>query len=368
MDDVKRFKEAPVAHDNLTTAVNTLVQHIQVPVAPLILVYGPSHVGKTTLRNIVTKKIMALSQEQVEGDPSYIPIVSMSVMASPNGVFDLTDLYVPLLTKLGDPVCLRRRAIYPTTLFGDVEDVYPEGEQRKPRELRRVAINLLKRRRPMAVIIDEAQHMSKVGSGKRIHSQLDYIKSLVDEAGVPFILIGTYELLAFRDLGDQLNNRSVDVHFPRYEPEGSDLLKFRDSLYTMSQHMNVAKDFDIWANWEYMYERSLGCIGSLKMWLTAAYSLALGTQDKVLRKKHLDATAKSTEQLVTMAKEIVEGERSVAGCATNVTKLRQLIGLDKQSTRKDDADVEPGTKKSNPKGNVGDRNAYRDAVGAAVGA
>ena len=42
------------------------------------------------------------------------------------------------------------------------------------------------------------------------------IKSTASRAQTVHVLIGTYELLAFRNLSGQLSRRSVDLHFSRY--------------------------------------------------------------------------------------------------------------------------------------------------------
>ena len=52
-------------------------------------------------------------------------------------------------------------------------------------------------RRPAAVLIDEAQHLAKMGSGRRLADQLDVIKSLANRTKTVQVLFGTYELLAF---------------------------------------------------------------------------------------------------------------------------------------------------------------------------
>src|SRR5207253_2450185 len=58
----------------------------------------------------------------------------------------------------------------------------------------------LRHRRPAAVLIDEAQHLAKVPSGRRLADQLDVIKSIASHTGTVHVLFGTYDLLAFRNL------------------------------------------------------------------------------------------------------------------------------------------------------------------------
>ncbi len=74
-------------------------------------------------------------------------------------------------------------------------------------------------RRPAAFFIDEAQHLAKMKSGRKLQDQLDSIKSLASLTDTVHILVGTYELLPFRNLSAQLSRRSIDIHFPRYRAE-----------------------------------------------------------------------------------------------------------------------------------------------------
>ncbi|MDJ0574677.1 MAG: hypothetical protein QNJ65_05865, partial [Xenococcaceae cyanobacterium MO_234.B1] len=59
----------------------------------------------------------------------------------------------------------------------------------------------------------------KIGTGSnagKLLDQLDWIKSMTNVTGVLHILIGTYELLDFRNLSGQASRRGLDIHFPRY--------------------------------------------------------------------------------------------------------------------------------------------------------
>ena len=79
--------------------------------------------------------------------------------------------------------------------------------------------NAIRHRRPAAVIIDEAQHLARMACGRKLSDQLDVIKSIASRTQTVQVLIGTYELLAFRNLSGQLSRRSVDLHFLRYRAE-----------------------------------------------------------------------------------------------------------------------------------------------------
>jgi len=77
-------------------------------------------------------------------------------------------------------------------------------------------------RRPVAVMIDEAQHLGKIPSGRRLLDQLDVIKSIANQKKTAQVLFGTYDLLAFRNLNGHLSRRSIYVHLARYRAEDSE--------------------------------------------------------------------------------------------------------------------------------------------------
>ena len=77
-------------------------------------------------------------------------------------------------------------------------------------------------RRPVAIMIDEAQHLGKIPSGRRLLDQLDVVKSIANQTKTVHVLLGTYDLLAFRNLNVQLSRRSIDVHLARYHADDTD--------------------------------------------------------------------------------------------------------------------------------------------------
>ena len=66
------------------------------------------------------------------------------------------------------------------------------------------------------MVLDEAQHMTRVPGARSQADQLDVIKDCVDRTGVPHVLVGTYELSVIAAPGDQLGRRSHVVHFAPY--------------------------------------------------------------------------------------------------------------------------------------------------------
>jgi hypothetical protein len=219
-------------------------------------------------------------------------------------------------------------------------------------------------RRPAAVLIDEAQHLAKMGSGRRLADQLDVIKSLANRTKTVHVLMGTYELLAFRNLSAQLSRRSIDIHFPRYRVANPDDGKaFRTVLRSFEQQLPLSNPPALLNEWEYLYERSIGCVGILKDWLIRTLVSASRRNADTLRRKDLEAHALSVVQCDKMLSEAEEGEARLVESAEERSRLRARLGLSpKEDSRQDSiATAPPRRKQRKP----GQRSPVRDAVGDA---
>ena len=142
-----------------------------------VLVYGPSGVGKTIMIEQITRRLNGTTVEQNgfhgvcesdyrNGNVSPMALLLVETRPPNDGVFNRADYYHMALTLLGEPFYERR----------------------------------------MMVDIDAEQTWEKKGrgsgtSGGKLLDQLDWIKSIMNVTGVLHILISTYELLSFRNLG-----------------------------------------------------------------------------------------------------------------------------------------------------------------------
>ncbi len=95
-------------------------------------------------------------------------------------------------------------------------------------------------------------------SGRKLQDQLDSIKSLASLTNTVHILVGTYELLPFRNLSAQLSRRSIDIHFPRYCARKMRIYAaFRNVVFTFQRHLPLTGETDLLPHLEYCYERSV---------------------------------------------------------------------------------------------------------------
>ncbi len=348
------FENTTIAHPKLEELNKELMRRIIEPCgAQIILVYGPSGVGKSTLCKLVNRRIIDASRELMQQDPGHIPAVSTEIIVPSFGKFDWKDYFHRCLHALRDPICERRNI----DLF---EQDYPllVKDRRSESELRRTLENSCKYRNPKAFLIDEAQHLSMIASGRKLGDQINYIKSLASTTNVVHVLFGTYELLPFRNLSGQLSRRSIDIHFPRYKADSKkDLEEFIKVIYTFQKKMPLLEEPDLTEHVEYLYERSIGCVGTLKLWLNKALQAALEDNAKKLTLRHLEKCGLSVNQCEKMAGDSIEGEIKLEEREEWRNRLVAMLGLGNASI------VQMKKIRGGHKNETGVRSPVRDAIG-----
>ena len=290
----------------------------------LVFVFGPTGVGKTTLRIKVEQLITQELRPSLEQDRGRIPVIGVEAIAPESGRFCWSDHFKRLLLAMNEPLTDHKRD--PETLYVRRGSTF--GSKSTTAEYRHAVEQALRFRRPAAVMIDEAQHLSKMASGRRLLDQLDVIKSIANQTRIVHVLFGTYDLLSFRNLNGQLSRRSLDVHFPRYRAESPhERQVFVNVLRSFAHHMPLPEPPDLAGEWEFLYERSLGCVGILKQWLTRTLHSVLRQGGSTLVRKDLEAQALSVLQCEKILSETAEGESRAAEPAEARRALQLRLGL-----------------------------------------
>lgn len=354
---LKQFQEYTVAHPHLVEAKDRLVAAIREN-APnsLILVIGPTGVGKSTLRGRVEQLLTTESLPEMESDPARIPVVSVEAVAPPSGSFNWRDHFKRMLSAMDEPLIERKRM---ASCESGPDAVFTPGPKAPGGEYYRAVEQALRYRRPGAVLIDEAQHLAKMSSGRRLLDQLDVIKSLANRTGTVHALFGTYDLLAFRNLSGQLSRRSIDVHFRRYRIDnGDDRKAFMNVLRSFERQIPLAEPANLVANWEFLYERSIGCVGILKEWLVRTLSAILRRGSTSLTFRDLTVHALTVSQCEKILAEITEGEMRLAESDGARSRFRLALGLSPIETVRDASKTVPL-----PRGRPGQRRPTRDPIG-----
>lgn len=289
-----------IEHPRLLEALDAILQAICAPgegiharrPGTMVLVIGPARVGKTTLIHLLEERLLAYAQAQMQRDPHFIPLASLTAPEPGAGRFDWADYYKPVLRQLGNP-------------FVDSQ-IAPI----RARQMREAMEAAFLERKPLAIIVDEAHHLAKARSGRNLQDNLDHLKHFENLTGVSHILVGTYEMRPFRKVNPQLACRSVDVHFPRYNLlSEEDCQVFRSVLWALQRQLPVEEEpLLAQKHWEFLYGRSIGCIGLLKLHLNRALNLALTQGAKTVTEIHLRQTAMPDVRVKLAMRNALESE------------------------------------------------------------
>lgn len=307
-----------IEHQRLLEALDLTLQSICPPgegattrrPGTMALVIGPSRVGKTTLIRLLEERLLMHTRAQMQSDPSFMPFASITAAGPDSGRFDWQDYYRAVLRSLHDPFVDGKTARLPA------------------RALREAMETALVERKPLAVIVDEAHHLAKAASGRRLQDQLDHLKHFENMSGVSHILVGTYEMRPFRRVNAQLACRGIDVHFPRYDAaKEEDAQVFRSVLWALQRQLPLEQEPGLVEQWEFLYARSIGCIGLLKMHLNRALHLALTEKAKTVTLPHLRNTALPEGRVELALRNALESEAELTESEGADERLLTLLGL-----------------------------------------
>jgi len=365
------FRSYTIAHPRLKMVSDRLRRVIQEPAGrALILVIGPTGVGKTTLRLRIEQELKQQFLTGGEPDPGRIPVVGFEAVAPDSGNFSWKDYYHRTLRALEEPLIDYKIDYATRQVSRNQAGEFTIANRVGNNELRQAMEQALRHRRPAAVLIDEAQHFTKMASGRRLSDQLDCLKSLASLTGCVHVLIGTYELLPCRNLSAQLSRRSIDIHFPRYRADDpDDAIAFQRVIFSFQRHLPLLQEPELWRDWEYCYAHSIGCVGILKDWFTRALAEVLEQGAPTLTRADLERHAWSLDQCEKMAQDALDGESTLNGVQDAGERLHSLLGLstkpgmETRTVSQTPVASVPDRRRNPASRRVGSRKPVRDAVG-----
>lgn len=359
------FKNYTVAHPKMGLVLKDLKKEIYTGDCNVILVVGPSGVGKSRLFKKTLYSVYLDMAEQMEADKSIIPITGIELPNPDLGKFNWKDFYYRVLTGLNEPL-IDHKIDYQKFLSQVQKERISTRKAETAPELRRSIEKAFYYRKTKALLIDEAQHFFKIENGRNVDiskgvgvtRQFNSLKSLANMANTKIVLFGTYALNAVINLDGQLSRRVKEVHFPRYDYTNKQEKKmFKSVLVTFQKLLPVHEEPNFIEHEEFMYENCVGCAGILKDWLQRCLSYAIENDEKTITIDNLKKNALQTQKLLTLAEEALTGESIFIEKEEDRDQLKSLLGTKK----KEEKTVIPTKQKSN---NLpGNRSPKRDVVG-----
>lgn len=320
------FRHWHVAHPHLIAASQTLQQTLQFGDRnEIILLFGCTGVGKTTLRRWLEKTLTVAAADKMAADPDYIPVASVVTPAPDQGPFSWRDVYIQTLHVLGEPAAFVRSRNRPRNL-----QFHPTASisitPRTPRsDLRLAMVGCLHQRAVDVLFYDDAQHLQMVSRAQRLQDQMENLKWLSEVSDTTIVLLGTYDVLNLIDLSGQLARRSTTIHFARYRADVDvELQQFTNIIYAFQRQLPLPTTPNLVERRDYLYEHTLGSVGLLKRWLERVLAVVLTRDDAVIDEPLLESCL-DKRALLAVAKEAVAGEQRFFAMQSRHTELNSLL-------------------------------------------
>lgn len=234
------FKNHTVTHPLFEEIFQDLLYAIQdVQPGTLIFLFGPSGVGKTTMLKLIEAVLTQQMLRRLEKDLNFLPVVRINSVASEAGNFDWKDFFQRLLAKLNDPLLEKKIDLeYLDTIYNQNARLLEKTGYTSPKTYRRAVENAINYLKPLVIMIDDAQHIGKVVSSRKLLDQLNVVKCLANDTDSIYVMSGTYELAPFLNLNDQVSRRSINTQFPRYKLENKgEQEMFINTLRSFQQYL-----------------------------------------------------------------------------------------------------------------------------------
>lgn len=324
--EVQAFENRRIPHDHYSLAFNRAWSlATRGHGSRVVIVTGPTGVGKSTLGTSLQKKIQIAHQAEVAANRSLIPAILVKAIAHHGRAFSWKDFYVRSLEQLRDPL-VERKVWSPMqmTLLGPDIRGRTGADTIDIDVLRRALESATAHRKTRIIIVDEAHHML-CGDPRKLGDQFETLKSLADTCNATLILLGTYKLLTIRDYSAQLSRRTQIVHFPPYRIDNElDLTAFKSVLTQFAKWLPIPLSGDLGTDCMYFYLKTAGCVGILHDLLRDALCEAIQDKSRGIARTMVDRVAQTNKAIKTILEEAALGAVELEDSPLN--EVRAMVG------------------------------------------
>jgi DNA replication protein DnaC len=362
-DRLRYFKEQIIAHPKLENALNKAYSLVTGQAGPdIMIVTGPSGVGKTTLLKLLEDKILEDHAERMQVEKDFMPVIRINACAPLQKQFKWSDFYTRLLLRMDEPTIQYKLPLGYSMydLIDSPRDLI--SKMATPEALQRCAENCLHYRKTKVLLIDEASVMLLKGKDSSPDHLFELIKTLSINSGAQIVLCGTYRLLEILELSPQLIRRSRIVHMERYSNGlKDDKRKFVNVLRSFGKKLPMVNAPNLASHADSFYLKSVGCIGILHDLLVAWFDNALKTGVTSVEYDFLNSLI-TNFSIKRVLEEAIAGEQKLRDIPLDtIRKMLQEHNMGLQPD-KGKTEITSGKRGKNSNG-VGNRNPKRDPVG-----
>jgi hypothetical protein len=274
--------------------------HIECNDEPVIVVvFGATGTGKTTLREQVQLEIAKSRAIELAANPGTVPYVYGETVFNPRVGVDWAGLLRKWLESGGDMLVDKK--------------VTGDGKHRASLPALQLAVtSMLLHRSPSIASVDEASVLlGKVSNSSTdtLKTNVNYIKGLCNMSRTHLGLFGDYDLAKLAQISGQLDRRCYFGHLPPYPDATED---FRKALTAFEQRFSqFGVEAELLVNGDLLLNGCVGCVGILRRWLMEAHIKTRHKHaritEEVLLQTHFPAA-----QIKKWQAEIAEGNSRVA--------------------------------------------------------